>query len=299
MMSSRMSGIRWQRDALFLVSLAVGSIVGLVGRATAAPPAAPAGEPTTAAEAEAQKQAAARKKQEQEAAIDAKYQRIVAGLPPEEQAWERVLESQLGGFYLPLHKSDKVAGRSNAWDFVKDDPALPRVLLIGDSVSRGYTQAVRQALAGRANVHRAPANCGPTATGLKQIEVWLGDGKWDVIHFNFGIHDRNTPLADYSARLEQLVQRMQQTGARLVWATTTPIPDNPQARQTAASIVDRNAAAAAVMERHGVAVDDLHGFITPHLKEVQPPNDVHFTAVGYDLLGRQVAESILAALPAR
>ena len=295
---SRLSPVRcqWAVACAVVWDLA---IAGGIGHATAAPPVAPAGEPTTAAEAEAQKQAAAKKKQEQEAAIDAKYQRIVAGLTPEEQAWERVLESQLGGFYLPLHKSDKVAGRSNAWDFVKDDPALPRVLLIGDSVSRGYTQAVRQALAGRANVHRAPANCGPTATGLKQIEVWLGDGKWDVIHFNFGIHDRNTPLADYSARLEQLVQRMQQTGARLVWATTTPIPDNPQARQTAASIVDRNVAATAVMERHGVAVDDLHGFIMPHLKEVQPPNDVHFTAAGYDLLGRQVADAILAALPAR
>jgi hypothetical protein len=82
---------------------------------------------------------------------------------------------------------------------------LPRVLLIGDSVSRGYTQAVRTALAGKANVHRAPANCGPTASGIKNIEVWLGDGKWDVIHFNFGIHDRNTPLADYTAEGYELL----------------------------------------------------------------------------------------------
>lgn len=295
---SRLSPVRCQRAIVCAVVWAL-AVSGGIGRATAAPAAAPAGEPTTAAEAEAQKQAAAKKKQEQEAAIDAKYQALVAGLPAAEQAWERVLESQLGGFYLPLHKSDKVAGRSNAWDFVKDDPALPRVLLIGDSVSRGYTQAVRKALVGKANVHRAPANCGPTATGLKQIDVWLGDGKWDVIHFNFGIHDRNTPVADYTARLEKLVKRMQQTGARLVWATTTPIPDNPGAGQTAASVVDRNAAAAAVMKEHAVAVDDLHGFITPHLKEVQPPNDVHFTGAGYDLLGQQVADSILAALPAR
>ena len=59
---------------------------------------------------------------------------------------------------------------------------------------------------------RAPANCGPTASGIKNIDAWLasapGGETWDVIHFNFGIHDRNTPLADYSARLEQLVERM-------------------------------------------------------------------------------------------
>jgi lysophospholipase L1-like esterase len=48
------------------------------------------------------------------------------------------------------------------------------------------------------------------------------------------------------------------------------------------------------MEKHGVAIDDLFGFITPHLGEAQLPNDVHFKPEGYDLLGRQVAESICA-----
>ena len=86
-------------------------------------------------------------------------------------------------------------------------------------MSRGYTQAVRAALKGKANVHRAPENCGPTANGLRKIAVWLGDGKWDVIHFNFGIHDRATPIAEYTQRLEELIGRMKSTGAKLVWAS--------------------------------------------------------------------------------
>ena len=257
----------------------------------AAAPATPA-EPTSDAERAAKKQA-------EDAAVDARYQTLVTTLPAEEQAWERVLGEQLGSFYLPLHKRDKLARKSNAWDFVKDDPSLPRVLLIGDSVSRGYTQPVRTALAGRANVHRAPANCGPTAAGVERLGAWLGDGRWDVIPFNFGIHDRNTPVADYTARLETIVDRLARTGATLVWATTTPIPDKPEARQTAASIVERNAAAAAIMAARGIAVDDLFAFITPHLAEVQPAGDVHFTGPGYDLLGGQVASSILEALAAR
>ena len=57
---------------------------------------------------------------------------------------------------------------------MKDEPGLPRVLLIGDSVCRGYTLAVRKALAGKANVHRAPENCGPTANGIKKLDIWLG-----------------------------------------------------------------------------------------------------------------------------
>jgi lysophospholipase L1-like esterase len=249
----------------------------------------PKGEPTNAKEAAAQKAAA-------DKVVDERYAAWVAKLPPDQQAWERVLQENLGGFYLPLHKRDKIAGRSNAWDFVQDDPKLPRVLLIGDSVSRGYTQAVRKALAGKVNVHRAPANCGPTALGIKKMDVWLGDGKWDVIHFNFGIHDRNTPISDYTQRLEQIIAQMKKTGAKLIWASTTPIPDDPPKKQTAASIVERNAAAAEVMKKHGIATDDLFTFITPHLAKVQNPNDVHFNSEGYDLLGKQVAAAIQSAL---
>lgn len=249
-------------------------------------------EPTNAQESDAQKT-------REEAELDAKYQAWVATLPAEQQAWERVLQAELGSFYLPIHKREKVAGRFNAWDFVEDDPSLPRVLLIGDSVSRAYTQTVRSEFVGKANVHRAPANCGPTATGLKKLDIWIGDGSWDIIHFNFGIHDRATPIADYGGRLEQLVQRMQQTGATLVWASTTPIPDLPDKKYSAASIIERNAVAAEVMQKHGVAIDDLFTAITPHLVELQNPDDVHFNGPGNEFLGQQVAKFLTAYLPQR
>ena len=228
--------------------------------------------------------------------LDEQYAAWISTLSPAQQVWERTLQENLGSFYLPIHKREKVAGRSNAWDFVQDDPQLPRVLLIGDSVSRGYTLGVRRALAGRANVHRAPANCGSTSLGLQKLDVWLGDGMWDVIHFNFGIHDRNTPVAEYSQRLEQLVERMKKTGAKLVWASTTPIPDDPAKKQTAASIVERNEAAATIMQRHGVAIDDLFTAITPHLETMQNPNDVHFNGAGYEFLGQCVAEALARVL---
>lgn len=239
-------------------------------------------EPTNAKEAAA-------KKAEADARVEEKYQALVATLSPEQQAWERQLQEYLGGFYLPIHKRDKLAGKSSAWDFVQDRPGLPRVLLIGDSVSRGYTQDVRKALEGKANVHRAPENCGPTANGMKKIDAWLGESKWDVIHFNFGIHDRATPLPDYIQRLEQLVERMKKTGAKLVWASTTPIPEDAAKKQKADSIVERNAAAASVMQKQNVVIDDLFGAITPHLAKLQNPNDVHFNAEGYEFLGKQVA----------
>ena len=213
-------------------------------------------EPTNAAEAAAKKVA-------EDQRIDALYQQKKATLSPERQAWETVLEQNLGnGFYLPHHKRDFVKGVSTAWDFVADDPKLPRILLVGDSVSRGYTLAVRAALAGKANVHRAPENCGPTANGLKKIDIWLGTGKWDLIHFNFGIHDRATPPADYEARLEQLTQRLLRTGAKLVWASSTPLPAQSSYGSDTA-IVARNEIAARLMQRHEVTVNDLYAHIAP------------------------------------
>ena len=69
------------------------------------------------------------------------------------------------------------------------DPALPNVLILGDSISIGYTPGVREELKAKANVIRPNANCGDTTIGLANIDAWLGDGKWDVIHFNWGLWD--------------------------------------------------------------------------------------------------------------
>lgn len=245
-------------------------------------------EPTNAKEA-AEKKAAADK------AVDAKYQKWKATLPPEQQAWETTLEQNLGSFYLPLYKTGRVKGTEQAWDYVKDDPKLPRVLLIGDSVSRGYTLAVRKALAGKVNVHRAPENCGPTANGVKKLDIWLGGGKWDLIHFNFGIHDRATKPADYEQRLETIIARLQKTGAKIMWASSTPLPAESKYGSDSA-MVERNAIAAGIMKKHNIPVDDLYGHVKPRLAEFQNPNDVHFGGPGYDYLGQKVAQEILSVL---
>lgn len=254
-------------------------------------------EPTNAKEAEDQKKAAEQKAAEQKA-LNEKFAAWKASLPPDQQAWETVLEQNLGmGFYLPLYQKDKLAGRVTAWDYVKDTPKLPRVLLIGDSISRGYTLAVRKALAGEANLHRAPENCGPTANGLKKLPVWLGEGKWDIIHFNFGIHDRKTPLPDYESRLDQIATQLKATGARVIWASTTPVAEGGMKDATNADLIARNKIAAKVMQKHCIEVNDLYTWIEPDLAKYQNPNDVHFSNPGYDRLGEQVAATLRKIIP--
>ena len=88
---------------------------------------------------------------------------------------------------------------------ITDNPKLPRVLLMGDSVSISYSPYVRQELKDVANIHRVPANCGATKTALSDygLSRWLKAGeKWDVIVFNHGLHD-----ASFSSQINKIKTR--------------------------------------------------------------------------------------------
>ena len=138
---------------------------------------------------------------------------------------------------------------------VEDQSGLPRVLLIGDSISIGYTLTVRELLKGKVNLHRIPTNGGPTIKGLEQIDSWIGKKKWDVIHFNWGLHDLKymgpngenlfpkekggkvqVTLFKYKKNLERLVTRLKKTGAKLIWRNTTPILPGSRGRYVGDSI---------------------------------------------------------------
>jgi len=205
--------------------------------------------------------------------------------------------------------ADSDVGKKPAIRPIKDVPGLPRVLLVGDSVSIGYTLAVRELLKGKANVHRIPVNSGATDVGLAKMKDWLGDGKWDVIHFNFGLHDakyssettQRATREQYAANLRTLVAQMKATGAKLIFATTTPVPKGGvlSPGRKFDSIPARNEVAVKVMQENGVAIDDLYAVALPVMEKLGRPNDVHFTPEGYELLAKAVAASIEAQLPAR
>ncbi len=197
---------------------------------------------------------------------------------------------------------------------VNETPGLPRVLLIGDSISMGYTLPVRARLAGKANVLRPAENCGETARGLKSLDKWLGSGHWDVIHLNFGLHDLKyldaagkyvppeqgkqvASVAVYEEHLRALVAHLQQTSAKLIFATTTPVPADTLGRVEHDEL-KYNEAAKRIMRELGVAVDDLHAIAAADQARLQLPHNVHFTPTGYEKLADAVTASIAAALPA-
>jgi acyl-CoA thioesterase-1 len=209
---------------------------------------------------------------------------------------------------------------------ITDDPKLPRVLLMGDSVSIAYAIEVRKLLTGVANVHRVPANCGSTkvAVGYYGLKRSLPDAneKWDVIHFNHGLHDlsyrfaddsdknakgeyaspangghQNVPPAEYEKNLRQIVVRLKQTGAKLIFASTTPVPESDAAKYVKDSELPYNEVAKRVMTEEGVTWNDLWSIVKPRQAELQIPRNVHFHNQGSSVTAKQVVERIRQALP--
>jgi len=201
---------------------------------------------------------------------------------------------------------------------------LPNVLIIGDSISIGYTPFVKEMLAGKANVTRPmledgnPENCEGTTKGVQNIKRWLtnsgaGDSasQWDIIHFNFGLHDikhvdpvtgenSNNPkhplqaaLKQYKKNLEIIVDILRTSRATLIFATTTPYPDKVGGPLRDPGMSAKyNSAAVKIMNRNEIIIDDLYTFMLPRMNELQLPENVHFTTEGYQALAQKVVERI-------
>lgn len=198
----------------------------------------------------------------------------------------------------------------------QDNPELPNVLLIGDSISIGYTIEVRKRLQGKADVFRIPTNGQAASFGLEHLDKWLGEQKWDVIHFNWGLWDicyRNpksktqghrdkvdgtvtaTP-EQYQASMEKIVERLKKTKAKLIWCATTPVPKLELGRKEGDE-VRYNAIAKKIMDANGILTNDLHAHArlkTPGIQSKQ--GDVHFNKQGYLHLADKVVRELSQAL---
>ncbi|MCG8578671.1 MAG: SGNH/GDSL hydrolase family protein [Bacteroidales bacterium] len=192
--------------------------------------------------------------------------------------------------------------------FCSSKNTIPKVLIIGDSISIGYTPFVKEALKDKAEVLHHEGNAKYTGNGLEKINVWLGDTQWDVIQFNWGLWDlcyrhaeskeqgkrdkingvSTTSLADYQSNLDSLVIRLKQTGARLIFVTTTMVPDQ-EAGRFSADVDKYNAVALEIMSKHKITVNDLNA--TSH--KIHPKyglgnDDVHYTKEGYKKLSEPI-----------
>jgi|SRR6187402_421668 len=174
------------------------------------------------------------------------------------------------------------------------DAKLPNVLLIGDSITRGYYPETAKQLAGIANVYlfaTSAASGDPRlAVQLREYFAMVGV-RFAVIHFNNGMHGWGYTETEYAAGLPDMIVavRVGAPSAKLLWATTTAVLHD-SAESTNARIDARNASASALMAREKIFIDDQHALMLKH-PELHD-GDVHFTAAGYALEAEQAAAAL-------
>jgi len=213
----------------------------------------------------------------------------------------------------------KANDKNKAFLYVENNPALPNVLIYGDSISIAYTPIVRDLLEGEANVYRLHVNGGFSASFIEKMDTLhetMRDRKiknrwtheWDVIQVNVGLHDLKyvvngskldkkngkqvASLSEYEQNLRDIFAylKREHTGAKIVFALTTPVPEGEPGRH-AGDAKRYNEVALKVLRKHPeIAVNDLYAFTVGHHEEWWTrPGNVHFNQEGIRAQGEAVA----------
>ena len=187
----------------------------------------------------------------------------------------------------------------------------PSILIIGDSISIGYTPFVTEDLSNKADVFHNPGNAQHTGTGLKKIEEWIGNKKWDIIQLNWGLWDLcyrhpdskvqgnrdkvkgkiTYTIDEYASNLDSIVTiLLRKTEAKLIFVTTSYVPKN-EAGRFENDAIRYNEAAKKIMEKHSVIINDIyHQSIPIHQKFGKGSDDVHYSNQGYEKLSELVTK---------
>lgn len=184
----------------------------------------------------------------------------------------------------------------------KEETTLKRVLILGDSISMGYRELVKELLNGEAEVFFHEENGRFSGFTLWQANQWVyNNGSPDVVHWNNGIWDIGieppldgnfAPINEYLDHLRRTVELFRQAGnTKIIFAATTY--QKPKSKKTCQEDVERyNTMAQALMQTMGVEINDLGAITKAHLEEYICEDYVHLTEAGACACAEQVSNAI-------
>ena len=192
---------------------------------------------------------------------------------------------------------------SDIWITDANDDEATRVLLVGDSIVRGYFAGVEKELG-------KDVSCARYTTSkflshpdfLAELGLLLSRYDFAVIHLNNGLHGWGYTEDDYRGGLTRLIALVKEKAprAKLVWAMTTPVRVGNDIEkiheERTPRVIQRNAIAREVMAGQGVAINDLYGLVAEHTPFFSK-DGTHFSESGRAAQAKQVADAIRAQLP--
>ena len=182
-----------------------------------------------------------------------------------------------------------------SYSFNATDETTPRVLLIGDSICNGYNNEVKNNLAGAVNVtFLATSKCVCDRSYLPLLDFMLSENRYQVIHFNNGLHSLGSNREDWERQLRAAIRlcREKGQGAKIIWASSTPLKKADMTEKAK----ELNAIAARVMKEEGVPTNDLFALMDPLDRTVFWNDTYHYKPAGNKMLAHAVSTAVLNAL---
>jgi lysophospholipase L1-like esterase len=187
-----------------------------------------------------------------------------------------------------------------------------KVHLIGDSIRLNAQPFARRFLAPAHRIAAPLVNCESSHTVSANIRNWLAGADADVVHINCGLHDiRHNPGCErpvsspdeYVNNLRAIFGYLATTGARIIWATSTPINEGAHnrtkiSRRYESDLLRYNRLSADLARDAGFEVNDMFEKLSStNFQALLLPDGVHFTPSGNELIGKFIAESVQSVRP--
>lgn len=169
----------------------------------------------------------------------------------------------------------------------------PRILLVGDSITRGYYGAVCTLMKGEAYCSMFTTSaCVADPAFLVQLQTMFSQYKYDIIHFNNGIHGNGYTEKEYQAGYESVLKYIKAVSpsSKLALALSTPLNSKSNKNHLNPRIDERNIIVQELGKIYGAEINDLHSISKDHPEYYKDP--YHYKGMAIDLQSKQVAEKI-------
>lgn len=184
------------------------------------------------------------------------------------------------------------------WVEQANQDLLPRVLLIGDSITRSYFDRVSKALDRIASCARlASSRCIGDPILMDELSLLLKQFPFDLVQFNNGLHGMNNSEELYRDHFEEVLSliRTLAPNATLIWACSTPWRRKENLREfhpNNEKVLARNKIAQAYARDHAIPINDLYAVLVDH-PEYTAEDGIHLTESGRQVVAEQTLQILL------
>jgi len=188
---------------------------------------------------------------------------------------------------------------SNMW---WDEPEMEgrRVLLVGDSITNGYSPALKKIMPPDIYIDKyVTSRALNNPSFLKELTYVLTQGKYEVIHFNNGLHgglDKELFKKCYEEVIKYLLSL--ENSPKIIISGTTPVvvTDKPnEYTPFNAKSIERDSIAREIAEKYGLMYENLYNLVDG-IEGIRAHDPFHYNEKGCEILANAVCKNLKKVL---